>query len=198
MMRRSVRVLLISVFALVLILAGVQVALAAETPPAFVFQRSVGQPRGLGFDASGNYFVQSQTDSMLEHFTAGGTEIERFGANGVDWLAVDHHNTLYLSFGSNKINGFVAGNTHLGSTESFSFGNTGLPNTTAGPRIGASSGIAVDSAGYIYVADISKNRVQKYDGTSAGATPSPDRAASPSTLAMATRSTRAVASQRSP
>ena len=144
-------------------------------------------PHGVAADASGNVYIADTGNHSLRRVDANGA-ISTVAGNGSQGfagdggpalnallsaptsLAVDANGSLYIAdTGNNRIrrisrDGFidtVAG----GGARNFASGNDGIPATSA--VLGTPQGVAVDSAGNLYIGDTQGNHVRR---VSAGGT----------------------------
>lgn len=137
-------------------------------------------PQGLAVDASGNVYVADLQASRLRRISAQGlvTTVDSLyldpgrGMGGPFHVAADRDGNVYATeyavSGSVRFNNldqwaYVRGVDSTGSSFGLTgfnkFGNTDGP--ADGARFGKLSGITVDGAGYIYLADAGNKRVRK-------------------------------------
>ena len=140
-------------------------------------------PNGVATDAAGNlYFADSNNHRIRKVDSAGlistiaGTGERGFGGdNGPATdarldsprgVAVDGTGNLYIADSFNrrirKVDSSATITTIAGTGE-FGFGGDGGPATEA--RLRSPTGVAVDGAGNLYIADTSNNRIRKVDST---------------------------------
>ena len=140
-------------------------------------------PNGVATDAAGNlYFADSNNNRIRKVDSAGlistiaGTGERGFGGdNGPATdarldsprgVAVDGTGNLYIADSFNrrirKVDSSATITTIAGTGE-FGFGGDGGPATEA--RLRSPTGVAVDGAGNLYIADTSNNRIRKVDST---------------------------------
>jgi len=123
-------------------------------------------PEGIAIDAQGNIAVADTYNFALRKFKAGGV-INPFGeVLGQPYgLTVDQNGNFYVSdneplvlkVGADGTTQTVAGNSQTG------FGGDG--GTAQSASLNAPSGLAVDSAGDIYIADTGNERIRKVDSS---------------------------------
>ena len=120
-------------------------------------QATLAQPSGLAADADGNVFLSDTGNNAVRELTTGGyLESIATGLNGPTGLAVDTNRNLYVAdTGNNYIkqigaNGGVTPVAGNGTVASSSSNTTGPANSAA---VSAPTGVAVDPAGNLYIAD---------------------------------------------
>jgi tripartite motif-containing protein 71 len=127
-------------------------------------------PTGLAVDSAANVYVADFGNSRVQKFTADGKFITKWGSEGSEngqfsrpqGIAVDSAANVYVAdFGNSRVQKFTADGkfiTKWGSRGSgdgqFGYGDMVV---FVGP-----TGIAVDSAANVYVADFGNSRVQKF------------------------------------
>ena len=149
-----------------------------------VSANSLNQPWAVVLDSSGNLYIADQYNYRVLYYPAGSTTATRvygqggsFTSNtpnnggisanslsGPQGLAVDSSGDLYVSDGS-RVLFFPAGTTT--ATRVYGQGGSFTINTANNGGVSANSldnaqGIAVDSGGNVYVADLYNNRVLFY------------------------------------
>ena len=139
------------------------------------------RPSGVAVDGAGNlYIADSFNDRIRKMDTSGtistvaGTERSGFGGDGASavqarlsrpsGVAVDGAGNLYIADMSNnrirKVDSAGVISTVAGTGRS-GFGGDGASAVQA--RLSRPSGVAVDGAGNLYIADMSNNRIRKVD-----------------------------------
>lgn len=126
-------------------------------------------PRGIAVDPSGYVYVtdaSGDTNGQIQKFDANGTFISRLGQN---------NGTAQGFLNAHRITTDSSGNVYAtdGATESVSnvvkkFNSSGVFQFAFGSAPGqfqAAAGIAVDSSGNIFVADLGANVVRKFSST---------------------------------
>lgn len=132
-------------------------------------------PEGVGLDSAGNVFVADQSNNRIRKVTAGGVVTTLAGSGTGSFadgtgvaasfklpvsVAVDPMGNIFVSDGGNnrirKVTSAGLVTTHAGSgTAAFADG-TGVAASFSGPY-----GLALDSAGALFVADQSNHRIRK-------------------------------------
>jgi sugar lactone lactonase YvrE len=126
-------------------------------------------PSGVAVDGSGNVYVADTGNNQVEEFSAGGSVVRRFTANGLisnnqpghlnhpSAVAVDGSGNVYVAdTGDNRV-------VELSPSGSFVRGfvearpGTGSQSLMNGPK-----GVAVDGSGDVYVADTGNNQVEEF------------------------------------
>ncbi len=148
-----------------------------------VSANSLNNPQGLALDGSGNLYVADQSNGRVLFYPAGSTTATRvYGQNGSFTsgvqnnggvtanslgqpygLAVDGSGNLYVAdYLNSRVLFYPAGSTT--ATQVYGQGGNFTTNTPNNGGISATSlnqptGVALDSSGNLYVADIYNNRV---------------------------------------
>src|SRR5579862_4212243 len=142
----------------------------------------LGGPTGVAVDGSGNVYVADRDNFRVRRISPDGT-INTVAGNGTAGfsgdngpaisaqitpvaVAIDHKGNLLIADGPNyrirkvDLNEMI---TTFAGTGSYGYAGDNGPATSA--LIGLITGMAVDSAGNVYLADLSGERVRKIDAT---------------------------------
>ncbi|HKO59785.1 MAG TPA: PxKF domain-containing protein [Pyrinomonadaceae bacterium] len=131
-------------------------------------------PRGVAVDLSGNVYVtdpSGDTAGQIFKYDANGVFVARLGQNNgtaqgfinAYGITTDAAGNVYATDGAVESTTNVVKKFNSSGVFQFAFGSTG----GGGGQFSAAAGIAVDSSGIIYVADLGAGVVRKFD--SAGA-----------------------------
>ncbi len=137
-------------------------------------------PSGVAVDSSGNYYIADTANYVIRKVTSGGTisTVAGNNANGAGYygdgstatnallynpgdVAVDNAGNLYIADTSNNVIRKVAsGNisTYAGTGLA---GSAGDGSVAASARLNNPTGIAVDAAGTLYIADSGNHKIRK-------------------------------------
>lgn len=143
-------------------------------------------PMALAVDASGNLYIADSANNRVRKVNAagaistvaGGAILPGYSGDGGQavgaglflpgGIAVDTSGNLFIAdIGNNRIRKVSAGGviTTVTGNGTKGFSGDGGPATAAQLNLfGAHAGVAVDSAGNLYIADIANHRVRKVDG----------------------------------
>jgi len=141
-------------------------------------------PTGVAVDAAGNLFIADASNDRIRRVAAGtgiittvaGTGVAGFGGDGGAgtsaqlWnptgVAVDAAGNLFIADAqNNRIRQVVAGSriiTTVAGTGDAGFGGDDGPATSA--QLWVPSGVAVDAAGNLFIADAANNRIRRVAG----------------------------------
>ncbi len=118
-------------------------------------------PRGIAVDSAGNIHVVDQSNHRVLKYNSNGTFLETWGLsenlNNPMGIAIDSSDNIYIT-DHNRVNAFNSDGELIRR-----WGNHGYADT----QFRQPGGVAVDSEGYVYVADTGNYRIVKYtsDGT---------------------------------
>ena len=129
-------------------------------------------PRGIAVDPSGNVYVadgSGDSNGQIQKFDANGNFLARLGQNNgtaqgflnAHRITTDSSGNVYATDGAAESAANVVKKFNSSGVFQFAFGAT----VSAGGVFQAAAGIAVDSSGNIYVADIGANVVRKFSST---------------------------------
>jgi streptogramin lyase len=163
------------------IFAGKEVRGSGPPPAGPALQAELNQPKSVAVDAAGNVYIADAGNNVIEKVTPDGnlSVIAGGGAltpstvagpatlvalNGPSGVAVDAAGNVYIADTGNN---FVEIVTPDGNLKVIAGGGGTLPSTTSGPATSAllngPRGVAVDTAGNVYIADTGNNFVEVVD-----------------------------------
>jgi uncharacterized protein (TIGR03437 family) len=149
---------------------------------------TLAKPQGIAVDSSGNLYIADTANQVIRKVTSGGT-ISTFAGTGLNpgyagdgngaggallftpsAMVIDSVGNLYFCDTGNSVIRKIVLSTNTITTAVGTFANAGKylgdgkPASQAG--LSAPAGIALDSAGNIYIADTGNNVVRKVDASS--------------------------------
>ena len=127
----------------------------------------LGDPEGIAVDSSGHVYVADCVNNRIQKFNSTtGAFVTKWGSYGsgngqfkdIEGIAVDSSGNVYVGDGADyggscRIQKFTSTGTFI-----LSWGSNGSGNG----QFGDPEGVAIDSSGYVYVADGLYNRIQKF------------------------------------
>ena len=163
------------------IFAGKEVRGSGPPPAGPALQAELNQPKSVAVDANGNVYIADAGNNVIEKVTpdgnlsviAGGGTLTpstvagpatSVALNSPSGVAVDAAGNVYIADTGNN---FVEIVTPDGNLKVIAGGGGTLPSTTSGPATSAllngPRGVAVDTAGNVYIADTGNNFVEVVD-----------------------------------
>ena len=155
---------------------------SGDNGPAIAAQLS--SPVGLTIDGAGNIFVADYANDVVRRIEAGTGIITTYAGqrsatvvgdggsalnaqlNNPTGLALDTAGNLYISTLGNRIRKVTAGSGIITTVAGTGFfGNTGNNGPATSATLAFPQGIAVDSAGNIYIADTQNNVIREVNAT---------------------------------
>jgi uncharacterized protein (TIGR03437 family) len=143
-------------------------AYSGDSGPALAAQ--LNAPLGVAVDASGNVYIADSTNNVVRMVTKGGTIYNVLGngvagtagLNGPAGVVVDASGNVYIADSQNarvqKVTPTGAVSTVAGNGTTGYGGDNG---PAASAELNVPLGLALDSAGNLYISDFSNNRVRK-------------------------------------
>ena len=142
---------------------------------------SLRSPAGVAVDAAGNLYIADQLNQRIRKVDAGGTITTVAGNGAVGFsgdngaataaslaaptgVALDAAGNLYIADQSNqRIRKVDAGGTITTVAGNGTPGFAGDNGAATAARLGSPTGVAVDAAGNLYIADLNNQRIRKVD-----------------------------------
>ena len=131
-------------------------------------------PSGVAVDGNGVVYVVDRGNNRCQKFTNGGYFIGKWGSFGTTGnsqfyfptsMAVNGCSIVVTDTSNNRVQKFTCDNSNFNAQWGSAGTNAGQFNFGgAGPE-GSPNGIAVDSKGFVYVADVGNNRIGKFSPT---------------------------------
>jgi DNA-binding beta-propeller fold protein YncE len=125
-------------------------------------------PQGIAIDSSGNVYVADQGNARIDKFTSTGRFLAQWGTYGPGKSQFyDPYGVAVAPSGKVYVTDYLKNQVDVFTDTGAFITQWGSNDTEPGSALGlfdAPTGIAVDPAGNVYVADYYNDRVQKFDG----------------------------------
>ena len=163
------------------IFAGKEVRGSGPPPAGPALQAELNQPKSVAVDAAGNVYIADAGNGVIEKVTPDG-DLSVIAGGGAtlpsttpgpatsaalsfpSGVAVDANGNVYIADAGNNV---IEKVTPDGNLSVIAGGGALTPSTVAGPATSAAlngpSGVAVDTAGNVYIADTGNNFVEVVD-----------------------------------
>ncbi len=161
------------------IFAGKEVRGSGPPPAGPALQAELNQPKSVAVDAAGNVYIADAGNGVIEKVTPGG-DLSVIAGGGAtppsttpgpatsaalsfpSGVAVDANGNVYIADAGNNV---IEKVTPDGDLSVIAGGGATPPSTTPGPATSAQlispSGVAVDAAGNVHIADTGNNVIEK-------------------------------------